>query len=121
MNKKSTIMEKPPGTAERRLPVLSSVLAVLGALGGTGTLEALEIRKAIECGKEPDRKLVLSVERALLVAVMGPRLSEEGEKPDERGFLSAATGALRKLLETRPTRQHVRRVYREFKRAFRGA
>ena len=31
------------------------------SLGGTSTVEALEIRKAIECGKEPDRKLVRSV------------------------------------------------------------
>jgi hypothetical protein len=64
--------------------------------GGTGTIEALEIRKAIECGKEADRKLVRSVESALLVAVMSPRLSEE-ERSEERGFLSAASGALRKL------------------------
>jgi hypothetical protein len=69
MSRKSTIMEKEPGSADRCLPVLSSALAVLEALGGAGTLEAIEIRKAIECGKEPDPKLVRSVESALLVAV----------------------------------------------------
>lgn len=103
--------------ATRCLPVLSSAIAVLDSLGGTGTIEALEIRKAIECGKEPDRKLVRSIESALLVAVMSPRLSEE-EKSEGRGFLSAASGAFRRLTNPLPTRQHARRVYKEFVHVF---
>jgi hypothetical protein len=110
-------MEKSLRPADRRLSVLSSAIGVLESLGGTSTVEALEIRKAIECGKEPDRKLVRSVESAFLVALMSPKLSEE-ERPEERGFLSVASGAFRRLTKPMPTRQHARRVYKEFEQAF---
>jgi len=113
----STTMEKPLRPADRRLSVLSSAIGVLESLGGTSTVEALEIRKAIECGKEPDRKLVRSVESAFLVALMSPKLSEE-ERPEERGFLSVASGVFRRLTKPVPTRQHARRVYKEFEQEF---
>jgi hypothetical protein len=103
--------------ADRRLSVLSSAIGVLESLGGTSTVETLEIRKAIECGKEPDRKFVRSVESAFLVALMSPKLSEE-ERPEERGFLSVASGAFCRLTKPMPTRQHARRVYKEFEQAF---
>jgi len=92
-------------------------MAVLESLGGTGTFEALEIRKAIESGKEPDRKLVRSVESALLVAAMSPKLSDE-ERPEGKGFLAAASGVFRRVTKPLPTRQHARRVYKEFEHAF---
>jgi hypothetical protein len=103
--------------AAPRLFVLSSALAVLESLGGTGIFEAGEIRKAIECGKEPDRKLVRCVESALLVAVMSPKLPDE-ERSEERGFLSTASGIFRRLTKHMPTRQHARRVYKEFGHSF---
>jgi hypothetical protein len=110
-------MHDSPKPADRRLPVLNSAIAVLDSLGGTGTLEALEIRKAIESGKEPDRKLVRSIESALLVAAMSPKLSD-GERPEGRGFLAAASGVFRRVAKPMPTRQHARRVYKEFEHAF---
>lgn len=111
-------MEDSRGPPDRRLSVLSSAIAVLDSLGGAGTFEALEIRRAIESGKEPDQKLVRSVESALLVGVMSPKLSDE-ERSEERGFLAAASGVFRRFTQPMPTRQHARRVYKEFGHAFR--
>jgi len=110
-------MEESPRPADRRLPVLISAIAVLESLGGAGTSEALEVRRAIEAGREPDRKLVRSVESALLVAAMSPKLPQE-EPPEARGFLAAASGVFRRVTKTMPTRQHARRVYKEFEHAF---
>src|SRR5271169_4405346 len=110
-------MEDSTRPVDRRLPVLSSAIAILDSLGGTGAFEALEIRKAVERGTEPDQKLVRSVESALLVAAMSPKLSQE-EAPKEGGFLAAASGVFRRLSKPMPTRQHVRRVYKEFGHAF---
>jgi hypothetical protein len=110
-------VEESSRPADRRLPALASAIAVLDSLGGTGAFEALEIRKAIESGREPDRKLVRTVESALLVAAMSPRLPVE-EPPEERGFLAVASGVFRRLTKPMPTRQHARRAYKEFEHAF---
>ena len=75
------------------------------------------MRKAIESGMEPVRKHVLSVETALLVVLMSPKLPEE-DSSAERGFLTKASGVFRKLTTPLPTRQHARRVYKEFEEAF---
>jgi hypothetical protein len=102
---------------DRRVSVLNSATAVLKSLGGAGVPEALEMRSKLDAGVEPERRHFLIVETALLVALMSPKL-EEDERPVERGFLAAASGVFRKFAMPLPTRQHARRVYKEFEYAF---
>ncbi len=110
-------MEERPRAIDRRLSVLNAATAVLKPLGGAGVPEALEMRKAPEAGVEPARRHFAIVETALLVALMNPKI-EDDERPAERGFLAAASGAFRKFAMPLPTRQHARRVYKEFEYAF---
>ena len=110
-------MGERPRVIDRRLSVLNAATAVLKSLGGAGIPEALEMRNKLEAGVEPARRHFLVVETALLVALMSPKL-EEDERPVEKGFLATASGVLRKFAIPLPTRQHARRVYREFEYAF---
>jgi hypothetical protein len=117
MTRKETTVEARPRAIDRRVSVLNSATAVLKSLGGAGVPEALEMRSKLEAGVEPERRHFLIVETALLVALMSPKL-EEDERPVEKGFLAAASGVFRKFAMPLPTRQHARRVYKEFEYAF---
>jgi hypothetical protein len=117
MTRRETTVEERPRVIDRRLSVLNAATAVLKSLGGTGVPEALEMRKSLEAGVEPSRRHFFVVETALLVALMSPKL-EEDERPVEKGFLATASGVFRKFAMPLPTRQHARRVYREFEYAF---
>ena len=110
-------VEERPRVIDRRLSALNAATAVLKALGGTGVPEALEMVKSLEAGVEPARRNFFIVETALLVALMSPKL-EDDERPAEKGFLATASGVFRKFAPPLPTRQHARRVYREFEYAF---
>jgi hypothetical protein len=116
MTRRETTVEGRPRVIDRRMAVLNAATAVLKSLGGTAVPEALEMRKAIEAGVEPARRHFLIVETALLVALMSPKL--EDERPVEKGFLATASGAFRKFAMPMPTRQHARRVYKEFEYGF---
>ena len=117
MTRREATAGERPKVIDRRLSVLNPATGVLMSLGGTGVSEALEMRKALEAGAEPVRRHFFVVETALLVALMSPKL-EEDERPVEKGLLATASGVLRKFSMPLPTRQHARRVYKEFEVAF---
>ena len=117
MTRRETSVEGRPRVIDRRLAVLNAATAVLKSMGGKGVPEAFEMRKTLKAGVEPARRHFLTVETALLVALMSPKL-EEDERPVEKGFLATASGVFRKFAMPLPTRQHARRVYREFEYAF---
>jgi len=99
-----------------RLAAVQAAVRILEALGDASANSALEIRKSLHVNREPDGKLVRSVETALLVAIMSPRVRDEDDLlTNGRGFLAAATLLFRDPL---PTRQDVRRVYKCFESAF---
>ena len=117
LTRRETSVEGRPRPIDRRLAVLNAATAVLKSMGGKGVPEAFEMRKTLEAGVEPARRHFLTVETALLVALMSPKL-EEDERPVEKGFLATASGVFRKFAMPLPTRPHARRVYREFEHAF---
>jgi hypothetical protein len=100
-----------------RLAAVHEAAGVLKALGDASAVSALEIRRSLQEEREPDGKLVRTVETALLVAIMSPKVRDEDDLlTNGRGLLGTASGLFR---DPPPTRQNVRRAYRAFEAAFR--
>ena len=103
---------------DRRAAALDAAIGVLGRLGDSAARNAVEIRRELKSGQELDVRLIRSVESALLVGIMSPRLRDEGTRVTEtKGLLASASGIFH-LTSPLPTRQYVRRVYMDFGAAF---
>lgn len=96
---------------DHRHSLLMDAIAILKRVGRpAGFAEAVEMREVLESGAEPSRALLRAVDAALLAAVMSPRLLGAG--PTQSIFF-------RRMTDPMPTREHVRRVYKEFVYAWR--